>query len=295
MDTKKLELLLETAHIGSLKRAAEKLNYTQSGLIYTINTLEREVGVSLLDRGFKGVTLSTEGKYLEPFINDIVQASNRLEDALVQLTTEKSGELFVGVYPSIARHWLPSAIREFSHLHPTANIHICVGVEDISKWLESNVINLAIGERGIVGNNKWVFLQKNDVYVAVPCAWGIPEGEPLSLEQLVDRPVLLSAYNPRSEGNTRLVKWAREENTAKKLEIISPDSSVLLSLVGNGAGIAFMSSFYQHECPSTVHMHPLLPPIRRETGIILPNHPQTPLVKDFVSFIQDKVVRDGMQ
>ena len=47
MDTKKLSILLATIQAGSLKKAAEKLNYTQSGLIYLVNSLEEEIGGQL--------------------------------------------------------------------------------------------------------------------------------------------------------------------------------------------------------------------------------------------------------
>lgn len=45
MDTKKLELLLAAMNIGSLKKTAEICNYTQSGVIYAINTLEEELQI----------------------------------------------------------------------------------------------------------------------------------------------------------------------------------------------------------------------------------------------------------
>ena len=44
MDTKKIAVFLEAVKMGSLKKTAEKLNYTQSGLIYLMNSLENELG-----------------------------------------------------------------------------------------------------------------------------------------------------------------------------------------------------------------------------------------------------------
>ena len=64
MDTKKIMLLLDVVKIGSLKRAAEALNYTQSGLIYQINSLEQEIGVPLLVRNHRGVSLTAAGAAL---------------------------------------------------------------------------------------------------------------------------------------------------------------------------------------------------------------------------------------
>lgn len=294
MDTKKLEILLEVIHAGSMKKAAEKFNYTQSGLLYTLNTLERDMGIPLLSRDFKGVSLSQEGEYLLPYIQDVVEAANQLEEAMAQVTEDKFSDLFVGSYPSIARHWLPAVIEEFVESNPNINIHICVGVEDIPKWLDADIISIAIGERGIVGDNRWIPLQKHEVYVAVPSSEPIASRKRVSLEELASFPVLLSDYNPKSEGNAMLTKWALSRPDVKNYNISAPDGSTALSMVGKGLGIAFLSCLYAHECPDSVTMLPLNPPLLRETGIIVrAQKPVSPLVKAFISFMQKKVETCG--
>ena len=61
MDAKKLQVILNTAKIGSINKAAEKLGYTQSGLTYLINSIEEEIGISLLNRSHMGISLTDEG------------------------------------------------------------------------------------------------------------------------------------------------------------------------------------------------------------------------------------------
>ena len=78
MDTKKLAVFQEAIKNGSLKKTAEKLNYTQSGLIYMMNSLEDEFGIHLLNRTTKGIELTQEGILLEPYIKKIVDCEEEL-------------------------------------------------------------------------------------------------------------------------------------------------------------------------------------------------------------------------
>ena len=61
MESKKLEALLMAVDLGSFTKAAEVMGYTQSGLTHMMNSLEREVGFTLLERGRGGVRLTKDG------------------------------------------------------------------------------------------------------------------------------------------------------------------------------------------------------------------------------------------
>lgn len=290
MDTKKFAVLLETVSAGSLNKAAEKLNYTQSGLLYMMNALEHDVGIPLLSRDFKGVSLTPEGKQLEPYIREVVDSMARFEEELFRITNNKGNDLFVGAYPSIARQWLPKIMKDFRSEKPGINIHIRVGVEDIPKWLDEGSISLAIGEHGIVGDNKWIYLQDKEVYVAVPVSSGFPAGKAVTLDDLMEYPVLLPTYNPKSAGNDVIRDWAVARDKVESFSVSAPDGATLLSMVGSGLGITFLSSLYEHECPDTVRMLPLDPPIVRETGFIIKSKKaMTPLMKEFIAFIQNQI------
>ena len=100
MDTKKIALLMDVVKIGSLKRAAEALNYTQSGLIYQINSLEQEIGVPLLVRNHKGVSLTQAGKTLEPLFQNLIDNSARLRMEVEAFTQKRGNEIRLGAVPS---------------------------------------------------------------------------------------------------------------------------------------------------------------------------------------------------
>ena len=61
MNLQKYMALVKTVEYGSFTKAAEMLNYSQSGISRMINDLEKEWKVTLLERGRSGVRPSSDG------------------------------------------------------------------------------------------------------------------------------------------------------------------------------------------------------------------------------------------
>lgn len=85
MESKKLEALLMAVDLGSFTKAAEVMGYTQSGLTHMMNSLEREVGFTLLERGRGGVRLTKDGERVAPAIREFLQANARLDSTIAQV------------------------------------------------------------------------------------------------------------------------------------------------------------------------------------------------------------------
>ena len=79
MDTKKLEALVASVELGSFTRAAEQLGYTQSGLTHMMNSLEKDIGFTVLVRGRSGVQLTPAGQRIFPLVQDCLAGSAALE------------------------------------------------------------------------------------------------------------------------------------------------------------------------------------------------------------------------
>jgi len=82
MDSKKLEILMTAADLGSFTKASEVVGYTQSGLTHMMNALEREIGFPLLQRNHNGIQLTQQGAQLMPAIREFLQANANLENQI---------------------------------------------------------------------------------------------------------------------------------------------------------------------------------------------------------------------
>ena len=115
MDTVKFKAFIECVNRGSVTAAAQELNYTPSAVSQLITSLEKELGVKLLNRSQKGVTLTPEGREIAPAIRACLAS----EDEVFQLASDirgiTTGTLTIAAYPSAAIIWLPGIIRRFKN------------------------------------------------------------------------------------------------------------------------------------------------------------------------------------
>ena len=82
MDSKKLEILMTAADLGSFSKASEVVGYTQSGLTHMMDALEKEIGFPLLQRNHSGITLTEQGLQLMPAIREFMRANANLENQI---------------------------------------------------------------------------------------------------------------------------------------------------------------------------------------------------------------------
>lgn len=282
MDINKIETLYRTAHYGSINKAAEKMNYTQSGLLYVINSVEQDLGVALLNRNHKGVTLTEAGQELEPVATSLFDDKRIFEETVDRLTGHHDMVLRVGAHPSIANQWVTEVIKRL-HGKGYDHFQIFAGTNEIERWMEDDVIDLAVVGKGMAGENQWVYLTNDELYAVVPAGCPI-EGSRVALKELEGYQVLLPNYNTKSLGNDMVREWVESRNVSKDMSVLSSNGALLLNMVSKGLGITFLSSLYKNECPDTVRMLSLDPPVMREIGVIFrPRVKVTPLMKLFIS------------
>lgn len=101
---RQLRYFVVAAEEGQITRAAQKLNLAQPALSRTIAQLEAQVGVKLLQRHARGVTLTPAGEELLEKAQGVLQAIAEVERTSQSLarTTRSSAELgFLGPSPMI--------------------------------------------------------------------------------------------------------------------------------------------------------------------------------------------------
>ena len=89
MDSKKLEILMTAIDLGSFSKASEVVGYTQSGLTHLVDSLERDIGLTLVRRDHNGITLTREGETLVPSIREFLRANAKLENQIAAITDKK--------------------------------------------------------------------------------------------------------------------------------------------------------------------------------------------------------------
>ncbi len=102
MDAKYLIQLAVIIELGSVTKAAQKLNVTQPTLSRTVKIIEDRIGGAVLRRGRYGVTATEIGKKLADEGREIMRHSDRARSAIQHWKHGLSGEIRIGVGPMLA-------------------------------------------------------------------------------------------------------------------------------------------------------------------------------------------------
>ncbi|WP_236239190.1 LysR family transcriptional regulator [Streptomyces sp. CC228A] len=102
-----LELLLAVARHGSLGRAARELGITQPAASSRIRSMERQLGVALVDRSPRGSRLTDAGALVTDWARRVVEAAEAFDAGAQALRDRRDSRLRVAASMTIAEYLLP--------------------------------------------------------------------------------------------------------------------------------------------------------------------------------------------
>lgn len=152
LDEKDWKLLVNLYAEKNITKTAKKLYISQPSLTYRIKQLEKEFGITLLHRGNKGITFTSEGEYLVKYAEKMLSELRQAEDALANMNNQLQGTLRLGSSSNFAHYELPSILEGFIYLYPDIDVQLKTGWStDILELLQSESIHAAF----IRGDIKW--------------------------------------------------------------------------------------------------------------------------------------------
>jgi DNA-binding transcriptional LysR family regulator len=119
-----LHVLITVAELGSMSKAAERLNVSQPSISKAVADLEYQLGVRLLDRTTRGVETTSYGRAL---LTRSMGAFDELRQGIKDIETLSDpmiGEVRVGCPEAIAAGFLAAVIEQFSRDYPRATVMV---------------------------------------------------------------------------------------------------------------------------------------------------------------------------
>lgn len=132
------------ARAGSLTRAADTLGLTVPALSKSIRALEQALGEQLLERGPRGVQLTTAGRML---LGHATLATNLMAGArrvVQELHDPTGGSVRIGAAPGAAQSVLPGAVAALRGRLPRARISVQEGLFDLPQAVQVGDLDLAL-------------------------------------------------------------------------------------------------------------------------------------------------------
>ena len=118
LDIRRLRLLRELAHRGTIVAVAQALAFTPSAVSQQLSALEREAGLPLLERSGRRVVLTPAGRNLVRHAEAVLEQLERAASELASARQGLTGPLRIGTFPSAGRTIIPAALTALAREHP---------------------------------------------------------------------------------------------------------------------------------------------------------------------------------
>ncbi|HNY00418.1 MAG TPA: LysR family transcriptional regulator [Oscillospiraceae bacterium] len=269
METNKIKALMAAIGAGSLMRASEALGYTSSGLTHMMNSLERELQVTLLDRSPSGISPTEECKRLMPVFEKIVQDEERLDSELELLRQQKKRLLRLGIFSSTSRNMVPQLIKEYTALHPDTAFQLQVGgKEDMLEWLSTEKVDAAICSRVPGAKFSFVPILHDQYFAVLPTSNPKARNTTMTIDELHDETFILSSFGTDFDFEKDLTSRGMRVKTMA----MPVDDPAILAMVSCGLGVSILSRLMIEGYDADVAIIPLEPREERVLGIAMYNN-----------------------
>ncbi len=265
MDSKKLEILMTAADLGSFTKASEVVGYTQSGLTHMMDALEKEIGFPLLQRNHSGVQLTEQGVQLMPAIRDFLQANANLENRIREIAERKTEVIRIAAYASIAMHWMPELLYRFRRLCPEATVDLRMVDHALEPFelLENGQTDVIFASRQNYSCCDWIPLYNEKMYAILPKDYPLNGRKEFPLEEFTDKEFLMPYGRFDIDIKAALEPLGIRLNTKSS----RVDDETVIRMVGRGLGVSMMTELMIRGRTDDVLCVPVKPAAIRELGM----------------------------
>jgi len=282
MNLQKYETLAAVLDTGSLTRAAERMNCTQSAVSHSIAALEEELGFTLIKRGRAGIRLTEEGERLMPSIRNLLNSAEQLGQMASSIRGLDTGIVKIGTFTSVGVHWLPGVLKEFQRDYPGVDFRLFNGdYHDVEQWLEDGSIDIGFVTLPMQANYECITLMEDRLLAILPPDSRFNGYPKFPLVECETEP-FISLLESSDHDARRALETA---GVKPNVRFYTKDDYAVIALVEQGLGMSIMPELLLKGRKDNVLVLPLIPESKRTIGIAIPAGEKAgPAVRRFADY-----------
>lgn len=125
MNMEQLRYFLSVARHRNFTEAAKEFYLTQPAITHQISALEQDLGIKLLHRTTRSVSLTRAGELFLEDAKRMLDLEERARERMRQTEHSSTPVLEIGYLNSPTRHFLPQLVRRFQEQYPQARVKLC--------------------------------------------------------------------------------------------------------------------------------------------------------------------------
>src|SRR3954468_2616352 len=247
LDLKLLTTFREVAVRGSFSDAAAALDFTQPAVSQHISRLESTLGVRVLERSARGVTLTAAGEVLVRHASALLDSARQAEEAVREAGGVGRPQVRVSAFPSAAAGLLPGATRELRARRPDAELTLQVletepaldallaGRVDVATIVQSP-LSPAKPRAGV----EYVPIVDDELRIAVAADHPLATRASVGLEELRDEAFLITEVAGTCADSNVVLHAFRDAGYEPNVSFASEDYQALQGMAASGIGVALI-------------------------------------------------------
>ncbi|MBL8798926.1 MAG: LysR family transcriptional regulator [Planctomycetia bacterium] len=246
---------------GSFSAAAKVLGLSKPTVWQQVRALERELKVTLVKQGERGIELTAEGQLLLKLIQPHVSGLDSLVRLFETQRAELQQTLTIVSTPYLISHHLPAVIEDYAVRHPSVRLHLRTDAwtDHVVGLIDQRHADLGIAPylRDETRQPTLEYVDLFDLQFTLLTARHHPLSRKrrVTPEDLVQFPIIkASSYNQRA-----LEALLRRHNLLERMHVVMETGStdIILKYVALGIGVAVLYMGGKEEPPpSGVHARP---------------------------------------
>jgi len=292
LDVRRIRVLQEVVSRGSFSAAAESLHLSQSAVSQQIATLEREVGVPLLERTTGGAKLTAAGEALMEHGDAVLCRLEEAERALAQIAGLEGGRLRLASFPTASATLMTRALSLFRQRFPKIELQFSEDEpEDAFPGLKSGEFDLTVVfdypefPLDFARDVEAELIYEEPMYVALPPGHPLAAAKSVRIEDLAEEDWLCGALP--SSCKDQVLGLCRQAGFEPKISFQSEDYEVIKGFVAGGLGVSII--------PELAGDHPdieLRPvrgkkPVRRVWAVTRESEVRSPAADQMLGILRD--------
>src|SRR5881409_1181372 len=145
MELRQLRTFVAVAELRHFARAASRCNLSQPAVSHQIAQLEASVGVKLLNRAARRVSLTVAGDVMLEEARRILAAVDRARERMHEVGTGAVGRIRLGASATPGLYLLPALLARYRASHPTFDLQFQIGaIDEIAERVIRNDLDMAV-------------------------------------------------------------------------------------------------------------------------------------------------------
>jgi DNA-binding transcriptional LysR family regulator len=239
MDTEAaIRLYVSVVEEGSFSRGGMRLGVAQSSTSRIIAKLETKLGVQLLQRSTRSITLTEAGAIYFERVKKILTELDEATDVIQDISAAPSGLLRITAPASFGRQFVAPYFQEFNQLYPdiTIGLSLADAVEDVVKLGYDVAIRLGeLSDSGLIAK----LLTKSTSTVCASPAYLVENGTPQNVDELRNFNCLQFRSDP-GENKWSFIREEKIHDIKVSGSFFSNNGDALLAAAHAGLGIVYL-------------------------------------------------------